>query len=188
MIERGRRLIPAVWLVTCALGGAITACKQTNQPPVAKETLADSAEQVGYGVRTLLTSKGVQRGELLADTMYIYNDQTKFDFRNAKLNFNKETGAPNGTMRADRGIYDLRSQILEGFGNVVITTTDGRTLKSPQLKCNQYANEVSSDTTFEMVAADRTQSGIGFKADPNLTRFSCLRRCVTTGSVNIPSQ
>ena len=187
MTRRVSRHSLSALLAACVLA-ALAACKETNQPPVTTEVQGDSAEQIGYGVRTLLTSKGVQRGELLADTMYIYNDQTKFDFRNAKLNFNKETGAPNGTMRADRGIYDLRSQVLEGFGNVVITTTDGRTLKSPQLKFNQYANEVSSDTTFEMVAADRTQSGIGFRADPNLTRFSCLRRCVTTGSVNIPSQ
>jgi LPS export ABC transporter protein LptC len=174
-------------LVTCATA-VIGACKESTQPPVGKTAPEDTAEQVGFGVRTLLTGNGVQKGELQADTMYVFNDQTKFDFRNARVKFNTETGAPNGTMRANRGIYDTRTQVLEGFGNVVVTTLDGKKLMSPHLKFNQLANEVSSDTSFQMVAGSRTQSGIGFKTDPNLARFNCLRSCRTTGTVLLPSQ
>lgn len=180
-----RRLVPVVAVTWAA---AATACKETRQPPVGVTAPADTAEQVGFGVRTLLTGNGIQRGELLADTMYVYNDQTKFDFRNARVKFNTETGVPNGTMRADRGIYDQRTQILEGFGNVVVTTLDGKKLTSPHLKFNQITNEISSDTTFQMVAGNRRQSGIGFKTDPNLSRFACLRDCRTSGLVTIPSQ
>src|SRR4051812_50068686 len=90
-------------------------------------------------------------------------------------------------MRADRGLYDTRTQILEGFGNVVVTTLDGKKLTSPHLKFNQLSNEVSSDTTFQMVAGSRTQSGMGFKTDPNLSRFTCQRSCRTTGTVVLPS-
>ena len=176
-----------VTLVLGATGGA-SGCNEAKGPPVSPKTDADTAEQTGFGVRTLLTANGVQKGELQADTMYVFNDQTKFDFRNARVKFNTETGAPNGTMKADRGIYDTRTQILEGFGNVVVTTLDGKTLKSPHVKFNQLGNEVTSDTTFEVKAGDRTQSGIGFKTDPNLTRFTCFRACRTTGAVLLPSQ
>jgi LPS export ABC transporter protein LptC len=175
--------IAAAWMLA-----ALGACKESKQPPVGVAGPVDTAEQVGFGVRTLLTGNGVQKGELEADTMFVYNDQTKFDFRNARVKFNTETGAPNGTMRADRGIYDTRTQILEGFGNVVVTTLDGKKLTSPHLKFNQLANEVSSDTTFQMVAGSRTQSGVGFKTDPNLSRFTCQRSCRTTGTVILPSQ
>jgi LPS export ABC transporter protein LptC len=170
------------------LTAASGACKETKQPPVGIAGPVDTAEQVGFGVRTLLTGNGVQKGELQADTMFVYNDQTKFDFRNARVKFNTETGAPNGTMRADRGLYDTRTQVLEGFGNVVVTTLDGKKLHSPHLRFNQLSNEVSSDTTFQMVAGNRTQSGIGFKTDPNLARFTCQRACRTTGTVTLPSQ
>lgn len=176
-------------LASSAIGlAAIDACKDTKQPPVGISSPADTAEQIGFNVRTLLTGNGIQRGELQADTMYVYNDQTKFDFRNARVKFNTETGAPNGTMRADRGIYDQRTQILEGFGNVVITTLDGKKLTSPHLKFNQVTNEISSDTSFQMVAGKRTQSGLGFKTDPNLSRFACLRDCRTSGLVTLPTQ
>jgi lipopolysaccharide export system protein LptC len=184
--------LPRVWqllLIVAAMAlTAAGACKETKPPPVGVAAPVDTAEQVGFNVRTLLTGNGVQRGELQADTMFVYNDQTKFDFRNARVKFNTETGAPNGTMRADRGIYDQRTQILEGFGHVVITTLDGKKLTSPHLRFNQLSNEVSSDTAFQMIAGNRTQSGVGFKTDPNLSRFACLRDCRTTGLVTIPSQ
>ena len=178
-----------IWLAiigVCA-SAAVAACRDTNQPRVGQHLgPADTAEQIGYGVRTLLSGNGVQRGELQADTMYVYNDQTKFDFRNARVKFNTETGAPNGTMRADHGIYDTRTQILEGFGNVVVTTLDGKKLTSPHLKFNQLANEVSSDTTFALKAGDREQRGIGFTADPNLTHFKCLRMCGGSAPITLP--
>ena len=118
--------------------------------------------------------------------MYVYNDQTKFDFRNARVKFNTETGVPNGTMRADRGIYDTRTQILEGFGNVVVTTLDGKKLTSPHVKFNQLVNEVSSDTSFQLKAGERDQRGIGFSADPDLKHFRCLRRCGGSAPITLP--
>ena len=179
------RRIALVIGAACTTAGA-GACKESTPPPVGKAGAIDTAEQVGFGVRTLLTANGVQKGELQADTMFVFNDQTKFDFRNARVKFNTETGAPNGTMRADRGLYDTRTQILEGFGNVVITTLDGKKLTSPHLKFNQLANEVSSDTTFALKAGDREQKGIGFTADPNLTHFRCLRMCGGSAPITLP--
>jgi LPS export ABC transporter protein LptC len=176
----------AIVLVIACVAAGVDACKESTPPPVGRQGPVDSAEQVGFGVRTLLTGNGVQRGELQADTMFVFNDQTKFDFRNARVKFNTETGAPNGTMRADRGIYDTRTQILEGFGNVVVTTLDGKKLTSPHLKFNQMANEVSSDTSFVLTAGDKEQSGIGFTADPNLTRFKCLKFCGAKGAITLP--
>lgn len=177
-------------LMICAavigLAAVAGACGKTKQPPVSPHSAADSAEQVGFGVRTLLTANGVQKGELLADTMYVFNDQTKFDFRNARVKFNTETGAPNGTMRADRGIYDTRTQVLEGFGNVVVTTLDGKRLTSPHLRFNQLANEIASDTTFALKAGAREQNGIGFTADPNLTHFRCLKACGGSAPITLP--
>lgn len=181
------RAIRTAALMAAACGvAAAGGCRESKQPPVGVAGPVDTAEQVGFGVRILLTPNGIQRGELLGDTMFIFNDQTKFDFRNARVKFNTELGVPNGTMRADRGIYDTRTQVLEGFGDVVVTTTDGKRLRSPHLKFNQLANEVSSDTTFELTAGDKVQRGIGFRADPNLNHFSCLRMCGGTAPITLP--
>lgn len=180
----------ALTLVVAACAMALLgACKRTTQPPISQTaTAADSAEQVMYGVRTLLFARGVRRGEMLADTAYTFDDQSRFDFRVVHANFAKDNGEPDGTLRADRGNYNLRTQIMEGFGNVVITSVDGRRLTTPHIKYDQNANLVSSDTSFVMVAGDKTSRGIGFTATPNLSSWTCKRACSGEGVINLPEK
>lgn len=177
-------------LVMAAAVLAVAACqrKAPKTPGGARVTDADTAEQVLYGVTTVMTGKGVRRGDLVADTAFVFNDQTRFLFRNPRATFTKETGEKNGDLQADKGLYDLRTQILEGWGNVVITTVDGKRLESPHLKFDQVANQVTSDTSFVLTDGDKRQEGIGFKSDPNLTVFSCLRACRGSGVFSIPAQ
>ena len=169
---------------------AIAACsRQGSTPPVkSSASLADSAEQVMQNVHYVLTSGGIQRGELFADSAYIFDDNTRYILKSPRTTFNTEAGVKNGTMRADRGRYNLRQQVLEGFGNVVITSTEGRRLTSPYVKYNQALNEVSSDTNFTMVEPGRTLSGIGFKADPQLQHVQVLRSPSGQGSFTLPGQ
>lgn len=166
------------WLAAILVGVvSLAACGRRTPPPVVADAVADSAEQVIYDGWFLLTHSGVKRGELWADTMYVFNDQSKFLLKQIRGKFNTETGAPNGTIKGDRGTYDRRLGILEGFGNVEIVSTDGRRLRSNHLKYVQAKNEVSSDSAYTLVRGSETQRGIGFVSDPNLTRFRCLRAC-----------
>ena len=175
-------IVGAIALVACG------ACeKQGTAPPVGSTaSLADSAEQVMYNVRFLLTNKGVQRGELFADTAYIFDENTRFDLRKVRSTFNTSTGVKDGVMSADRGKYNIRQEMLEGFGNVVIVTNDGKRLTSPQLRYMQGVNEVSSDTSFTLVEPGRTVSGTGFKSDPQLTHFTIRKGAKGTGSFVLP--
>jgi LPS export ABC transporter protein LptC len=175
--------------IAVALGlAALVACQDSKQPPVAAgPTAVDSADQVLLGVRYVLTGKGIKRGEVFADTIFVYDDQTRFDLRRPRVDFSQEDGTPFGTMRGDRGVHNTRTQELEGWGNVVVTLVDGRTLKSPHVIFRQLANELSSDTTFEISKADKVYHGVGFKTDPKFTNFSCLRRCGGSADVAVPN-
>jgi LPS export ABC transporter protein LptC len=180
---------PLSMLLALCVVALLGACKRTTQPPIVQgATAADSAEQVMFGVRTLLFERGVRRGEMLADTAYTFDDQSRFDFRVVHATFKKDNGAPDGTLRADRGNYNLRTQIMEGFGNVVITSVDGRRLTTSHIKYDQSANLVSSDTTFQMTAGDRVSRGIGFTATPNLSSWTCKRACSGEGLINLPAK
>jgi LPS export ABC transporter protein LptC len=163
----------------------LAGCRKVTQPPVTGDAaLADSADQVLFDVRYMLTQSGIKRGQLFADTMFVFGDQSRFLLRRVRSNFSTETGVPNGTLRGDRGTYDLRTQILEGYGNVVVTSTDGRKLTSNHLKYTQARNEISSDSAYTMVRGKDIQRGIGFISDPNLNEFRCLRSC--GGSTLVP--
>jgi LPS export ABC transporter protein LptC len=178
-------------LVVSAIAAlSVAGCSRQSGAPLAKSgvSLADSAEQVLFNMRSLLTDKGIQRGELFADSAYIFDDNTRIELRKVRATFNTSTGVKDGTMTGDRGRYDLRQQLLEGFGHVVITTNDGKRLTSPHVRYSQAINEVSSDSAFTMVEDGKTVSGIGFRSDPQLNRLQILKGARGKGTFTLPGQ
>lgn len=174
-------------LVTCVF--VIAACQDTQPPPVAAtHSIADSAEQVMFKANFVLTTRGIQRGALVADTMYALEEGTKYDARIAHVTFTTELGAPQGTMDAKRGVYSTRTQILEGWGDVVVKLVDGRMLKSPHVVYNSVTHIITGDTTYTLYRGNDTQHGIGFTANEAFTRFQCLRNCGGNFSVLVPEK
>jgi LPS export ABC transporter protein LptC len=175
------------------LGAAVVAtasCRDTNQPPVAATPgVADSADQVLFNARFLLTTRGIQRAEVRADTAYILDNQTRLSLRKAHAVFTTETGAPQGTMDADRAVYRTGTQVLEGWGDVVVRMVDGSTLKSPHVVYNQAAHQITSDTTYSTSDPRRgTSTGIGFISNQSFTSGKCLRNCGGNFSVAFPER
>jgi len=180
------RILLPLAVVILAVAGA---CRDSNQPPVVSgTTAADSADQVFLGMKTILTTRGVQRADLTADTAFVLDDQTRFDLRNPHVIFTTETGAPEGTMEAQRGVYSTRLQTLEGWGDVVVKMVDGRTLRTPHFIYNQLNHTVTSDTTYTITRGNDVQSGIGFTADQSFFPFTCLKACKGTTTVNLPEK
>lgn len=174
-------------LALCA--GVLVACSKIKEPPVAAgPTVADSADQVFIGMHSALTTKGIQRGDVTADTAYVLSEGTRFDLRHAHANFTTETGAPQGTMDAHKGVYNTRTQILEGWGDVVVRLVDGRTLKSPHVVYNQMTHTITSDTTYQIQRGADTQRGIGFTSNETFTRFQCMKACSGSTSVLLPEK
>jgi LPS export ABC transporter protein LptC len=168
---------------------AAAGCRDSKQPPViAAPSVADSADQILIGTRTLLTTNGIQRGDVRSDTTYVLNDQTRFDLRKAHVTFTTETGLPEGTMEANRAVYNMQSQILEGWGDVVVKLVDGRTLKSPHVTYNQLTHKISSDTDYTIIKGKDTATGIGFTSNQSFSSFNCLRKCAGNGSLLLPEK
>ena len=168
---------------------ATAACHEAPQTPVAgKAGVADSADQVFFGMQFFLTTNGIKRADLTADTAYILDDQTRFDLRRTTVTFTTDAGAPQGTMTGDRGIYNTRSQVLDGRGNVIVKLVDGRTLTSPHVNYNQLTHTITSDTNYTIRNATSSQTGIGFTSDQAFKKFTCLRNCGGDFTVLIPEK
>jgi LPS export ABC transporter protein LptC len=182
-----RRSLSVLAGVTLVAG--IAACRDTKPISVsAGPTVADSADQVLFKAHYFVSTRGIQRGDLTADTAYILDDQTRFDLRKPHVNFTTELGAPQGTMDANRGIYSTRTQMLDGRGDVLVKLVDGRTLKSPHVMFNQVTHEISSDTTYTLIRGTDTQTGTGFKSNQTFTKFTCLRNCGGNFSLLLPEK
>lgn len=176
-------------LVFAAAAGFAAACSDSHGTPVSvTPSVADSADQVLFGVDYLLLTRGVNRGDLVADTVYVLSDETRFDLRRAHVKFTTETGAPQGTMEADHAMYNMRSQQLEGWGHAVVRLVDGRTLSSPHLIYNQLLHRISSDTTFQITRGNDVSTGVGFTSNDTFTQFTCLRRCGGATNLLVPTR
>jgi LPS export ABC transporter protein LptC len=191
-----------VWCLAFVAGAlASVACNDTKQPPVtAGPSVADSADQVLFGANFLLTTNGIKRGDLTADTAYVLEETTRFDLRHPFVKFTTETGAPDGTMDAKHGVYSTRTQVLEAWGDVIVKMVDGRTLRSPHVVYNQITGVLSSDTTYTFTRGEDTQSGLGFTltkapgaklsttGSGGFNSFRCASHCSGSSSVLVPER
>lgn len=180
-------------LVTMAAMLAVassSACTEKTAPPVVrKSALADSADQVMFGAHFNLTDKGLARAEMLADTAYFFDDNTRIELRNIETTFYTTSGARDAYLTAERGTYNNRSGMMIARGDVVVTTEEGRRLTTPHLKYDQAMNEISSDSAFVLTEPGRRVEGIGFKSDPNMQNVQILKtKSGSTGTVTLPGQ
>ena len=170
---------------------ASVACQDPGAtPPVATKASVDTADQTLFGIRLVLSDHGVQRALVQADTAFTYEDNTRTDLRVVRSTFYTETGVKNGTLTSREGTYNVRSGIMEGRGNVVVISTDGRKLETPQLRFDPGRNEISSDSSFVMTTPTDIVTGIGFTADPNLNtvRVHAAAAGRTTKSIRQPDR
>lgn len=173
-----------------ALSVIVAACSEQTAPPVVTQmVLPDSAEQMAFGVTVQLTDAGVRRATLKADTMLMYDEGTRMQVRGVHTTFFTDAGVQNAVLTSHWGTYHVRLQTMEARGNVIVTTTDGRKLETPQLRYDPARNEVSSDSAFRMTDPDRVTEGIGFVSDPDLTTIRILKAAKMSGqAVTVPKR
>ncbi len=151
--------------------------------------MADSADQIMYGAHFNLTDKGLSRAELLSDTAYFFEDNTRVELRKVEATFFTTTGARDAYLTAKRGTYRSRLNNMVARGDVVVTTEEGRRLATPELKYDQAMNEISSDSAFVLTEPGRRLEGIGFRSDPNMQNVRILHtKSGSTGVVTLPGQ
>ncbi len=167
----------------------LTGCQKDKGPAVRRvATTADSADQVMFGLTTILTDRGVQRAELIADTAYWFDDNTRADMRVIKTTFFDKDGARNGVLTALRGSFNTRSNVMEARRNVVIIGVDGKTLTSPMVRFEQFRNMIVSDSPFVLVEGEHRLEGIGFESDPQMLNVKIRQLSRGTGArIVLPS-
>jgi LPS export ABC transporter protein LptC len=153
-----------------AIGVAAACSGKATVPTVAttRNLLADSADQVMFHIRTVLTDRGMLKADLRADTAFFFNDNTKIELRGVMTTFFTNTGQKNAVLTSREGTYDTRLHQTEARKNVVVVSEDGRRLTTSQLRFQEQRNEISSDSAFVLTETGRRVEGIGFVSDPNL--------------------
>lgn len=173
----------------CAtVAAAAAACGDTQGPPVATEQLLpDSAEQMLIGVSFFLTDGGVRRANVKADTMLMYDANTREELRKVTATFFTPEGVQDAVLTAAQGAHNSRVGTMEARGNVVVVSAKGEQLSSPHLRYDPTRNEISSDSAFTLTQGERVTKGIGFVSNPDMSNMRILAAAQVTGTeVKIP--
>ncbi len=163
--------------------------KTTPVKAVAKAGLIpDSADQVIFGLTSIMHDRGINKGELLSDTAYVYDDGSRMELRGVQVTFYTAMGEKDGLLTSRAGRYNSRLSRLEASGDVVVVREDGKRLTSPHLVYDQLRNQILTDSSFVLTEPSRQLSGIGLESDPQLTNFRCIRACKGVTPVALPAQ
>jgi LPS export ABC transporter protein LptC len=167
--------VPARLPIALAAISLTVACTSKKQPPVAAHSpLADSADQIMYGASFILTDKGLSRAQMVGDTLYFFDDNTRVESENPHITFFTATGAKDAVLTALHGTSNTRTNNMIARRNVVVVSEDGRRLTTQELIYNQQKNEISSDSAFVLTEPNRRLEGVGFRSDPNMKNIQIL--------------
>ena len=148
---------------------AAMGCQDDAVRPVASMGGSDSADQILFGVSTLLAPEGVRRNRLEADTAFVYNATGIYELLAVSLTFYDKNGVETSILTADSGSYRIHTGQMEARGNVEVHTTDGKVLRTSVLQYDRGRDELYTEQPFTYDTARETIEGNGFQADP---RFS----------------
>lgn len=156
--------------------------------PTATTSPVDTADQVMFQMTTYVTTQGVLRARVLADTAYMYNNTQVAELRSVHITFYDVTGHETSTLTSREGTFH-NSGDMEGRGNVVVVrASDGGTLRTEKIDYSQRANQVSSDQAFSFDTPQQHLKGVGFTSDPDFKDLKAQHVTGTGGKFVLPNQ
>lgn len=179
----------AVRVALCTIAVSIVAaCGDSQAPPVAKlSPIPDSAEQILFNAEMMLTDQGIRRAVVKADTMLMYDENTREELRTVIARFYSVAGEQEAVLNSRQGSHNSRLGTMEARGDVVVVSKDGKQLNSPHLKYDPSRNEISSDSAFTLTEGERITKGIGFVSSPDMRNMRILKGAQLTGAdVRVP--
>ncbi len=182
-------------LATLQLGaakctGTTGASAKTSKARSAPDAQADSADQVLYGVRAVLTDHGVTKAMLVADRGYVFEDGTRMEARGVTVTMIDSAGVRGAVMTAQRGTYLLLRARFESRGQVLVRGVDGRQLQTERLVFDLARNLLVGDSAYVLSDSipKRKTTGVAFELDPRLMKPAKLAKQTPTTKTSAPTK
>lgn len=164
------RSAAATMLVILALG----ACRdQSETPLVAEDILAlnEEADQVIFGLDHYVTSDGIRKAHILADTAFNVEERLVIDLRGGmEVTFFDRDGNVTSILTAEEGTYHWDSGNMTARENVVVVSpNEGRRLETSVLNYDRSQDRIWSEETTRMFEPDGTiVEGTAFESDSSM--------------------
>ena len=165
------------------------ACEEAGVKPTATVQAADSADQVLEGFSHYVTTEGIRRSRVEADTAFFYEPTQVTELRKIKVVFFDLKGEEGSTLTARRGTYRWQDGSMEADGNVVVISPDGRRLTTEALRYESATNTIMTDRPFTFDRGTEHLEGNSFRSDPDFRNVVTDRpRGVSGEGLLLPGQ
>ncbi len=124
-------------------------------------------EQHFFDYRLIETQAGIKHWVLDSDEMLKYPDRRDVELVRVHMDFFQE-GEYYSTLVSDSGTADLNTHDVFVWGNVVVTTHDGRRLRTSELTYTNEDGLIRNDVYNVFDRGDDVITGIGLEATPDL--------------------
>jgi LPS export ABC transporter protein LptC len=183
---RGSGALSAFTILAVA---GIMACEDPGARPTATIQAPDSADQVLEGFSHYVTTDGIRRSRVEADTAYFYEATQVTNLANPRVTFYDLKGVESSTLTSKRGVYRWQDGSMEANDNVVVVSPDGRRLATQRLRYDSRSNQISTDQHFTFDRGEEHLEGNSFRSDPDFRNVVTDRpRGVAGDGMLLPGQ
>lgn len=137
----------------------------TATAPISKQS--KQPEQKFYDYRLIESQAGVRQWVLDSDEMLKYHGRDDVDLVRVKMDFFKN-GDYYSTLLSDSGTANTKTNNVFVWGNVVVTTHDGRRLRTSELDYSNTDGLIRNDVYNVFDRGEDVVTGIGLEATPDL--------------------
>jgi LPS export ABC transporter protein LptC len=164
------------FLVVACLA-ALVACGDSGEPPLVAEdvlSLNEEANQVVFGLEHWVTSEGVRRARVEADTAFFIEDRAQVELRVMRVVFFDAAGDTTSILTSERGTYYWNTQDMIAEQNVVVVDpTDGSRIETSILNYNRGEDRIWGDQPAKMWESDGTVTeGTAFETNSRMDRVT----------------
>jgi len=124
-------------------------------------------ERTFYDYQLIETTDGVKEWVLDSDIMNKYKGRQDVDLERVEMDFYQD-GEYYSTLVADSGTADTRTHDVHVWGDVVITTDDGRRLRTTDLRYTRKDGLIRNEVYNVFDRGEDVVTGIGLEATPDL--------------------
>ena len=168
-----------------ALALVLVACGEQKIEPTA--SFADlpkmPSDQVIVGFQQYITEGGKNKATLIGDTAYLFEDSAKAKVKNIKMTLYDEAGKESAKVTALAGDVYTGTRRMTARGNVVLTTTEGRQIRSEELNYDPNTHRIWSNLPTTQRYQGGTLSGSSFDADDKFVNVRIMNARSTGGGM-----
>ncbi len=155
-------LVSLLVLVACE-----KAAEEADGPAPPAPDAAAVPEQKFYDYTLIETEAGTKLWVLDSDEMLKYPDRRDVELVRVNMDFFQD-GEYYSTLVSDSGTADLQTHDVFVWGNVVVTTHDGRRLRTSELRYTNEDGLIRNEVYNVFDRGEDVITGIGLEATPDL--------------------